>query len=166
MSHFILSILSVMLLMAGSCGPEPSTQKGPWRLKLTTGGGFAGIGTGNLSVDSEGKMAYEAPTPPNTARKGCTGNLNRERLDPISDAVAHSNPKGWNKPGLNVAAPDAFGYKLELWMGGDPGPVTVQWYDNTRDNLPEDLKLLSDVLMQQMKAECNPGIPRSRKPGA
>jgi len=163
MSHFALSILSIVLLLAGSCGPEPSMEKGPWKLKLTTSGGFAGIGTGNLSVDSNGTIGYEAPTPPNTQRKVCSGKLNRERLDPISDAVAHVNPKEWNQPGLNVAAPDAFGYKLELWMGSETQPTTVQWYDNTRDKLPEDLKRLSDELMQQMKAGCSSGNPNSGK---
>jgi len=99
-------------------------------------------------------------------RKGCTGKLSQERLAPINAAVAGSNPKGWNQPGLNVAAPDAFGYKLELWMGADSQPTSVQWYDNTADKLPEDLKHLSDTLLGQMKVQCNPEVPKSRKTGA
>jgi hypothetical protein len=163
MTYFAILFLTLWLTLSGSCGIEPVTQKGPWSLKLTTSGGFAGIGTGNISVDSGGKMTYESPATPNTVRKGCTGTLYKERLDPINDAVARSKPQEWNQPGLNVAAPDAFGYKLELRMGSEP-TTTVQWYDNTRDKLPEDLKRLSEVLLQQMKSECQPGNPKSGNP--
>lgn len=163
MSHFTTLFLTLLLILSGSCGIDPVTQKGPWSLKLTTSGGFAGIGTGNISVDSEGRISYESPATPNAVRKGCTGTLYKERFDPINDAVARSNPHEWNQPGLNVAAPDAFGYKLELRIGSEPA-TTVQWYDNTKDKLPEDLRRLSEVLLQQMKSECHPGNPKSGKP--
>ena len=164
MSYPLVSFLSLLLLLAGSCGPETVTQKGPWSLKLTTSGGFAGVGRGKLSVDSKGTMSYEAPARPNEIRTSCTGTLYNDKLRPISDAVAQANPKEWNSPELNVAAPDAFGYKLELLMGSDLAPDTVQWYDNTKDKLPPDLKRLSEVLLQTMKSECWPGNPDSGKP--
>jgi hypothetical protein len=164
MSHITIALLSLLLTVAGSCGVEPLTQKGPWSLKLTTSGGFAGVGTGNISVDSQGKVSYESPVTPNSPRKGCTGTLYKERFDPINDAVLRSNPKDWNQPGLNVAAPDAFGYKLELRIGSAGDPVMVQWYDNTKDKLPDDLRHLSEVLLEQMKNECHPGNPKSGKP--
>ncbi len=163
MSHFIISLLTLLLMLSGSCGIEPAVQKGPWSLNLTTSGGFAGVGTGNISVDSEGKVAYESAVPQNRVRKGCTGLLYKERFDPINDAVLRSNPKEWNQPDLNVAAPDAFGYKLELRIGSEPA-TTVQWYDNTKDKLPDDLRRLSEVLLQQMKRECYSGDPKSGKP--
>src|SRR5215510_5577608 len=156
MSHFATLFLSLLLILAGSCGIEHVTQKNPWSVKLTTSGGFAGVGTGNLSVDSNGKFEYQEPMSPQQVRTGCKGTLYPKQLQPINDAVAESNPKEWNRPDLNVAAPDAFGYKLELRMGSDSEPVTVQWYDNTKDKLPADLKQLSDVLMQTMKTACHP----------
>jgi hypothetical protein len=156
MSHFAISFLTLLLMLSGSCGVEPVTQKGPWSLKLTTSGGFAGVGTGNLSVDSEGKFSYEEPTSPQQVRKGCKGTLYNRQLQPLLDAVAQSNPKEWNRPDLNVAAPDAFGYKLELRFESDSEPTTVQWYDNTKDKLPSDLKRLSDVILQTMKTACHP----------
>lgn len=155
MSHFTFLILSLVLILFESCGVEPVIQKGPWSLKLTTSGGFAGVGTGNLSVDSEGKFNYEEPMSPQQVRKGCKGTLYNRQLQPLLDAVAQSNPKEWNRPDLNMAAPDAFKYKLELRMGSDSEPVTVQWYDNTTDKLPADLKRLSDVIRQTMKTACH-----------
>ena len=159
MSQIAISFLSLLLILSGSCGLEPVTQKGPWSLKLTTSGGFAGVGTGNMSVDSEGKYEYQAPVSPQQVRKGCKGTLASKQLQPLSDAVAQSNPKEWTRPDLNVAAPDAFGYKLELRMGPNSEATTVQWYDNTRDSLPPDLKRLGDVLSQTMRTACAPGAP-------
>lgn len=156
MSHFAMSFLIFLLVLSGSCGVEPVIQKGPWSLKLTTSGGFAGVGTGNLSVDSEGKFIYEEPTSPQQVRKGCKGTLYSKQLQPLLDAVAQSNSKEWNHPDLNIAAPDAFGYKLELRMGSHSETTTVQWYDNTKDKLPADLKRLSDVILQTMKTACHP----------
>jgi len=158
MSHITLAFLSLLLILAGSCGVEPVTQKGPWSLKLTTSGGFAGVGTGNLSVDSDGKFSYEEPASPQQVRKGCKGTLYKTQLQPLLDAVAQSNPQEWKRPDLNVAAPDAFSYKLELQMGSDSEPTTVQWYDNTKDKLPSDLKRLSDAVLQTMKTACHPSV--------
>jgi hypothetical protein len=156
MSHFAILFLTLLLMLSGSCGIDPVIQKGPWSLKLTTSGGFAGVGTGNITVDSEGKFEYEEPVSTQQVRKGCTGTLYSKQLQPLLDVVAQSDPKEWNRRDLNVAAPDAFGYKLELRMGADSEPATAQWYDNTKDKLPSDLKRLSDVALQTMKTACHP----------
>src|SRR5258707_862440 len=148
MSHFTTLFLTLLLILSGSCGVDPVIQKGPWTLKLTTSGGFAGVGTGNITVDSEGKFEYEEPVSTQQVRKGCKGTLYSKQLQPLLDAVAQSDPKEWNRRDLNVAAPDAFGYKLELRMGPDSEPTTAQWYDNTKDKLPSDLKRLSDAALQ------------------
>ena len=158
MSSFLISSLTLALLFAGSCSSLTTTNKvdpkAPWSLRLTTSGGFAGIGRGNFAVDNEGKFGCEAMDR-QEVRKGATGTLPGTELQPLSEAVARAKPDGWNKPGLNVAAPDAFGYKLELRTGAnDPKPFTVQWYDNTGDQLPTDLKELSNTLLQTMERAC------------
>jgi len=156
MSSFVISISTVLLILAGACGSQTSKPKGPWWIALSTSGGFAGIGRGNLTVDSKGKYSYYEPSSQNT-RKGCDSKFTNRQLQPISDAVTNSHPKEWDKPGLNVAAADAFGYKLELKTAGQT--LTVQWYDNTRDQLPDDLKRLSDLLLQTMQTACKPPKP-------
>ena len=162
MPGFLVICLTVLLLFAGSCSKQPpvasKTFNGPWSLQLTTSGGFAGLGRGNLLVNSEGKFSCSQRTP-REVRKGVVGDLHSTDFKPISDAVEQLNPREWTKPGLNVAAPDAFGYKLELRTAPDHKEVfTVQWYDNTKDQLPADLKKLSDVLLQTMNTSCG-GTP-------
>jgi hypothetical protein len=156
MSGFLISLSTVMLLLSGACGSQRATPKTPWSLQFTTAGGFAGIGRGNLAVDSEGKFNYSERSAQNV-RKGCESKFTSRQLQPIADAVAKSQPQQWNKPGLKVAAPDAFGYKLELRREGQT--FTVEWYDNTSNQLPEDLKRLSDTLLQTMQTACKAPKP-------
>jgi len=156
MSDSLFSVLAVLLLLSGPCGRQTTTPKSPWSLELTTSGGFAGIGRGNLSVDSEGKFNYYGRSA-QKVRQGCESKFTPKQLQPIKDAVAKSHPREWNKPGLNIAAPDAFGYKLELQTNGQK--YTVEWYDNTSDQLPADLKRLNEVLLQTMQTACKPSTP-------
>jgi hypothetical protein len=162
MPGFLVTCLTLLLLLAGSCSKQspvvPKTVQPPWSLQLTTSGGFAGRGRGHISVTSEGKFNC-SQTNREDVRKGVVGGLHSTEFKPISDAVAQLDPKEWNKPGLNVAAPDAFGYKLELKTGTDNKEIfTVQWYDNTRDQLPADLTKLVEVLLKTMNTSCG-GTP-------
>ena len=160
MPGFLVSSLTLLLLLSGSCGSQTAVPKSPWSLQFTTSGGFAGLGKGNLSVSSDGNYGYEERNVQNV-RKGCSGTLNLRQLQPISEALAQIQPSGWNKPGLDIAAPDAFGYKLELRNGSNGQTVAMRWHDNTSDQLPADLKQLSDALMQTMKTAC---WPKARNP--
>jgi len=159
MSSFLISGFVFLLLLAGSCSnkpaaPPPTTQSGPWSIDYKTSGGFVGVGKGSISLDSEGKFACSSNNRGEVV-KGATGNLNPRQLQPISDAVTKLDPKGWNITGLNVAAPDAFSYKLEFRTGADLKELTtVQWYDNTAGLLPQDLKRLSAVVEETMKKVC------------
>lgn len=146
MFGLLISCLSVLLVVAAACSGTSSTLNSRWSLQLTTTGGFVGIGNGNLSLSSEGNFKYEPPGRPSEPRKPCEGKLSTEELKPVNEAVMQSSPKQWNQPGLNVAAPDAFGYKLELRT--EAQLFSVQWYDNTTEQLPADLKRLSSALMQ------------------
>lgn len=163
MPGFLISVLTCLLLLAGSCSNASSTQSSntstsaqtePWSLELKTFGGFVGVGRGNIAVNSEGKCTYSENNR-DQVKSPLTGTLNPRQLQPIKEAVARLDPKGWNKPGLNVSAADAFGYKLEFRTGPDLKQLTpIQWYDNTADQLPEDLKRLSAALEQTMKNRC------------
>jgi len=156
MPAFLIAMATFLLLLAGSCSTTPpAVQKGPWSVDLKTSGGFGGIGKGNVAVDSEGKCTYSEASR-DQVKQSVIGTLSPRQLQPVSEAVTQLDPKGWKKPGLDVAAPDAFGYKLEFRSGPDKKEVTtVQWYDNTAGELPADLKRLDAVLEQTMKNRCS-----------
>jgi hypothetical protein len=154
MPAFLVSIFTVLMLVVGSCSSQPTAPPKTWSIKFTTSGGFSGLGRGNMSITSDNKFECTQTTP-QKVRKSVAGGLHSTRFNPIRDAVAQLDPKGWNKPGLNVSAADAFGYNLEFRDGTENQKVfTVQWYDNTADQLPDDLKKISDVLLQTMSTSC------------
>jgi hypothetical protein len=154
MSSLIISTLTFILLMAGSCSSQPAAPPKTWSISLTTSGGFTGLGQGDMSLSSNNRFKCTQKTSPQS-RKNIEGHLPSDQFKLISNAVDQLDPKGWNKPGLNVSAPDAFGYKFDYKVGTEDDQVfTVQWYDNTADQLPDDLKKMSDALLQTLKTSC------------
>lgn len=154
-----------MLLANSSCGKQTGTaharelQEQPrWTLRLTTSGGFAGLGRGNLSVNSEGNVEFQTQDA-NRVRKGCTTKFSARQLQPISDVVVQTRPELWARLNLRQAAPDAFGYQLELETGASPQSFSIEWYDNTADRLPADLQRLSSVLLKTIDSGCRPMKP-------
>src|SRR4051812_28176246 len=135
MNAFLISFSICLLLLAGSCSTTTRPTSPPvgktWSLDYKTSGGFAGSGKGSVSVDSEGKFACSGNNRGQPV-DGNSGVLTPSQLRAVSEAVSKLDLKGWNIPGLNVAAPDAFGYQLKMRTGpGVDDVTTVQWYDNT-----------------------------------
>lgn len=152
MMSFSSILLSVAMLttLAVSCSQPQPADASSWSVQIKTYGGFAGQGNGNVLITSDGKTRYEPPRVPGKTARPCEQRLSGEDLRAVSDAVGQSKPEGWNLPGLNAAAPDAFGYELELRRGSKEQVYKVKWYDNTRDQLPDDLKRLSEAVNHAM----------------
>jgi hypothetical protein len=142
-----LSFILVSILTP-SCSPPPPTPTpanySVWSVGIKTSGGFAGVGNGNVLITSDGKIKYEPPHIPGKSMQVCDERLSAEEIRNVSAAVNQSKPEGWNVPGLNIAAPDAFGYELELHR--DTKEDKVKWYDNTTAQLPDDLKKLNEAV--------------------
>lgn len=142
MSHSFTALFTVLALttLTPGCSHSQPAAISSWSVQIKTSGGFIGIGRGNVLVSSDGKMTYVKASPPGKTERPCEGQLSREEVRAINEAVRQCKPDQWRIPGLNVAAPDAYGYELELTIDGKAHKI--QWYDNTQDQLPEDLKKL------------------------
>src|SRR5215831_7613966 len=159
MSTFLISLFTLSLLL-GSCSMkrEPMTMPAVvdltgWSIVFKTSGGFGGSGKGSITVTSDGKFQCSSLDRGQTV-SGASGKLNARQLQPVKDAVAQLKTQGWDQPGLNISAADAFGYRVEF-RSGDKEPVAVaKWYDNAADQLPEDLKRLDTVIEQTIKNVC------------
>lgn len=125
----------VVLLLAGIPPIAPS-----WTVGVSTSGGFAGIGRGNILVSSDGKAMLRPAARPGQPADACEGRLSEAELLRIAAAVKDARPEAWKAAGLKAAAPDAFGYVLELRQGESVHEAA--WYDNTAERLPADLKEL------------------------
>jgi hypothetical protein len=142
MTYLFTTLFSLLALtlFAPACSHSQPASISSWSVQIKTSGGFIGIGHGNIFVDSNGKMTYLKASPPATTARACEGKLSAEEVRAISDAITQTKPSEWNISGLNIAAPDAFGYELELVIDGKT--YKVQWYDNTEDKVPGDLRKL------------------------
>jgi len=127
----VLAVATSAAAMAG----EAAT--GGWTVGVTTSGGFAGTGRGNVHVHSSAKVKALRAAPPGRAGGSCDGTLSDAELQRIAAAVEGSKPAGWAAAKLKGAAPDAFGYVLELRQGEQSHQAA--WYDNTRERMPADL---------------------------
>jgi hypothetical protein len=135
-----LSVASAMTMVSPGCSQRPSSGSSDWAVQVETSGGFSGRGNGNVLIDSEAQILYEKSAVPNSQMVPCKGTLSDDELREVGAAVAQTRPEQWQVDGLNVAAPDAFGYDLTLRRGNQT--YRVKWYDNTHDKLPEDLRNL------------------------
>jgi hypothetical protein len=142
MLHSFATLFSVLALttFAPACSHSQPADISSWSVQIKTSGGFVGIGRGNVLVSSDGKMTYVKAGVPGKTERPCEGKLSSEEVRAISEAVRQSKPDQWKISGPNAAAPDAYGYDLELIIDGKAHKV--EWYDNTEDQLPKDLKKL------------------------
>ena len=132
----------LMAVVGASHADAGGEAAGSWTIRVTTSGGFTGRGRGGVRVSSEGKLEAGKTAFPGTVPRSCEYQLSAEELTGIAASVAASKPDGWGAAGQKGAAPDAFGYRLELRQGERTHDAT--WYDNTRESLPADLKQLYD----------------------
>src|SRR5258708_4182449 len=159
MSIKIFSLIAIVLF-APECGTSKSVntkpmEPGQWSsVRMAITGGFTGRGNGTVLITSDGKITIERPPMPGKQIPSCEGKLSAVDLKRLNDAISKSHPDTWNRGGLNVAAPDAFGYELGLTMGTGSGAksFTATWYDNTRDQMPEDFKAVSDAVSAARKS--------------
>jgi hypothetical protein len=123
---------------AGPGGDAPIATN--WTVGVKTSGGFVGVGRGSILVSSDGKAMLRPAARPKQPVDSCEGRLSEAELRRIAAAVKGARPEAWKAAGLDAAAPDAFGYALELRQ--DESVHRVAWYDNTAQRLPADLKEL------------------------
>ena len=159
MSIKLFSLIAIVLF-APECGTGKSAntkpmEPGQWSsVRMAITGGFTGRGNGTVLITSDGKITIERPSMPGKQAPSCEGELSAVDLKRLTDTISRSHPDTWNRGGLNAAAPDAFGYVLGLTMGKGSGAKSfvAKWYDNTSDQLPEDLKAVSDAVSAAMES--------------
>jgi hypothetical protein len=135
-----LRTATLLLAWAAPAAMALEADSGSWSVGVTTSGGFAGIGRGNVLVDSGGKVMAARAAPAGRLGGSCEGTLSEAERRRIAAAVKGGKPEGWAAAKSKIAAPDAFGYVLELRQGEEAHEAA--WYDNTADRLPPDLKEL------------------------
>lgn len=115
----VLTALALMALACNTAGP----MSNDWRVAIATDGGFTGRGLGGVTIE---------------------GAANRDAA--LARAVAAAKPEGWKreyvKPGNPHGYADQVHYTLTLTRDGRT--TDASWYDDAREQLPQDLASLFD----------------------
>jgi hypothetical protein len=118
---------------------EPAEITG-WSVKLTTDGGFAGTGRGNITLTSDGKLGILDREGKKVVREE---KAPADKLAAIERSIKECKPADW-KDAYNEKAADAFSYNLELRVqrGGKEEVHRVMWNDPGANKLPRDVQQL------------------------
>ena len=153
-------LVGLAVIACAAAPPEEAqpAQQSPtaWAIEVKTSGGFVGIGRGGVRLTSAGEVTAWRPRTPGESVVECRGLLSSEEHQSLERAIRELEPDGWRHAGLEVAAPDAFGYRLTVELGevgqearapvesddSQPRAHTAVWHDNTADRLPRDLAAL------------------------
>jgi hypothetical protein len=133
-----------------------------WNVSITTAGGFTGHGAGGVSATSAGTIGTSGflgmPTP-------CPDVTFPEESARINAAIEAGDPDEWTASYAHASNPegccDQYRYTLKLEIERQDGTTrdfTTKWYDDSKANLPPDLRALTEALWaakQKVAAKCD-----------
>jgi hypothetical protein len=150
-----LSALAMILLMT-SCAASQS-HSGPWKIELTTSGGFAGKGAGNYTVDSDGKLSLTT-----MGGRTCAFELTAGELARLDKAVDQARPDAWKESyAPENRCCDRIEYKLTLDRAGVER--STEWIDDPLP-MPKDLQAIADAIVSgagSLRVEYGPKCPNA-----
>jgi hypothetical protein len=132
----------LLLLVLFGCALTP--VKRPWKLELTTGGGFTGQGLGSITLDSGGAIHVKTPF-----RGECDSRATATELASYEALLAKARPKTWRESYMpENRCCDRVDFHLTLTI------VDRSWKTEWMppEPMPKDLTALGDELGKMMRA--------------
>ena len=135
-----LSALATMLMMTLSCAAANTAPAEPWRIAVTSSGGFAGKGAGSFSIDSNGAVAVTT-----MARQSCTFQATEGERKRFVELLTNAQPETWDASYVpENSCCDRIEYELTVDEAGKT--KTVKWIDDPRP-MPTDLEALTEAMV-------------------
>jgi hypothetical protein len=131
--------LFVMIMTLASCSASQTTAPAtPWKVSLTSSGGFAGRGHGSQAIDSSGAITVAT-----MGGKTCSFDGTEDDVRRFGALLAAAKPEAWKasyiEPGQCC---DMFEYQLTVDIAGQVSKT--EWIDEAA--LPADLAALAEAL--------------------
>ena len=132
----MLSLRSLLLLTVfAACSAKPVTQ--PWKLELTSSGGFTGRGVGSFTLDSTG-----AAVTTTLDGRTCTLRVPDATVQKIASALATRTRWTESYMPKNQCC-DRVTWTMKIDVGGVPR--TLRWMERSKD-MPRELNAAIEVL--------------------
>ncbi|HEX7831792.1 MAG TPA: hypothetical protein VF787_19205 [Thermoanaerobaculia bacterium] len=135
-----LSAFLLMLMTFASCAASQSTTPvTPWKLELTTAGGFSGRGNGAYTIDSSGNITIKT-----IGGKSCSFTATADELRRFNELLAKAKPREWK---ASYAPEDRCCDRIEYTLTLDQaGTVTkTEWIDDPLP-MPADLTAIAEAI--------------------
>lgn len=132
----------ILLLVLFGCALTP--VKRPWKLELTTSGGFTGQGSGSITLDSGGAIHVTTPF-----RGACDARATAAELARFETLLANARPKKWRESYMpQNRCCDRVDYHLAVTI------VDQSWKTEWMppEPMPKDLTALGDELVKAMRS--------------
>lgn len=135
-----LSALAAMLMMTLSCAASRTAPAEPWRISVTSSGGFAGKGAGSFAIDSDGAIAVTT-----MAGKGCTFQATDDERKRFLELLTSAKPETWDASYVpENSCCDRIEYELKYDEAGKTR--AVKWIDDPQP-MPQDLEALTEAMV-------------------
>ena len=135
-----LSALFLTALLLAGCTATHATPKRPWRVEVTSSGGFAGRGAGDYAIDSDGKVVARLFN-----GNACTYTAAPDDLRRIEELLAKARPREWKESYVpEDPCCDRIAYTLTFDEAGTK--TTTTWIDDPLP-MPADLVALSNAIV-------------------
>lgn len=143
----MLSRASLFFLVFVACAASTPRPAEPWRVEVTTSGGFSGRGVGSYAMNDAG--AIEAKS---MAGKQCSFTATAEELAKIEALLAATKPEAWAAE-YKPADPCCDRVEWTLTLDEAGRKVTTTWIDDPPP-MPADLRALADGLRAMLQGRC------------
>lgn len=131
----------IFLMVLFGCALTP--VKEPWKLELTTSGGFTGRGSGAITIDSAGAIHVQP-----AFGEGCDARATADELARFGTLVAKARPRKWRDSYMpENRCCDRVDFHLSLRIKDEQW--TTQWMPP--EPMPKDLSAIGEELMKAMQ---------------
>ncbi len=134
--------LSALLLLI-ACTSAPADR--PWKIELTSSGGFAGRGNGAFGIDSTGAITITTSDP-----RQCAFTATADELRRFETLIDKARPESWRPSYVpENKCCDRFEWTLKLEQGGKT--YETEWIDDPLP-MPNELTALAEAITSHRDA--------------
>jgi hypothetical protein len=128
---------------------ELSPEANSWAVQIISGGGIMGIGKGDLTITSQGDLAWNKKDHPNEKENRCSVKLRDDVIQTLTQTTFSANVSGWGGPTSSYCS-DCFVYAIVLQRRENDGigrTYVAYWDDSTDKNITEEVRKVYDIFM-------------------
>jgi hypothetical protein len=134
---------------------ELSPEANSWAVQIISGGGIMGIGKGDLTITSQGDLAWNKKDHPNEKENRCNVKLRDDVIQMLTQTAFSANASGWGGPTSSYCS-DCFVYAIVLQRREQDGigrTYLAYWDDSTGKNISEEVRKVYDTFMTHKECQ-------------